>query len=189
MRCAKPVVTTVRLAAGFAAALLVFELTLGAYTEGLAGFLRRTASIWEPPGLVIDSIMTSDGVLTLNYSKKASPKERLPGSIVMPDAFYRVEMGTVVWDFIVLVTLFAGFATGPPFRIAGRFFVALVLLAVLHVLTLGLWIRFGWRPELDLYDGEILSNPWIRQIVPVALWLGLCPMRLFRRTSGPDQPA
>jgi hypothetical protein len=173
-----------RLVLGFAAALLAYDLLVGPYTSGLASVLRRTASVWEPPELRLDGIRSSGQRLTIYYTPEESAAERPPRRTAMPEAFAWLDVATVVWDFLILVTLFVGFASGPPARVAIGALAALVLLAALHVVTLGLWIRFGYDPERQIFTGEITSNPWVRQIVPVAIWLLLCPTRLFRGPGG-----
>jgi len=179
-------ITGARLVLGFVAALVVYQALLPAYTGGIVAVLRRTMAVWEPPDLRVHAVTRAGERILVHYSRRDAEARRPPGTVPLPEAFFWIDAGTVVWDFLVLATLFAGFATGSAARILPRAAAAIVALAALHVLAFGIVIRFGYDPELDRYDLSLATSPWIRDVAPVALWFLLCPMRLFAgRTPAP----
>lgn len=172
-----------RLVIGFVVALLLYRMGIETYTQFLAKGLDATLGVASPPELSLNAVERDGTILKLYYL----PRElaaAAPAGQIMLDQWFEFNVAAVgTWDFIVVVTLFAGLSLGCPGVAAARLVVLMLLLIALDFATIFLLYRTAYDPELNIYATEslVLFGPWIQQVVPLALWFVVCPHRLWDR--------
>jgi len=173
----------IRLAAGFLAALVVYEFAFPSYVAFLSWILDATVGAWQPPDLLVTEVRAAEGSLEILYIPEAKLEASGPGRIAA-EQWYQLDLAMFgTFDLVVVPTLFAAFAVGPLRRALLRFALVVVLLVLLDVVSFGCLIRYGYDPSRDLYDPErvLVLHPFVQQVTPVLIWLLLCPMRLRSR--------
>lgn len=182
-----------RLLVGFVLAFLLFEATIGAYTSFLASGLDAGIDLLQPDELLLSEIEADGTQLRLYYSPRNKISEAGARQTSLDQWFYFDVSSLGTWDFVVVLALFCGFAAGPVRKILVRLALLLALLAILDFISFGALMRYGYDPAVDEYrDADVvLMGPWVQQVLPVALWLLLCPTRLqeWLRTGRTSEPS